>query len=693
VIPTLSRSNQEYTFQVAISRTYREKKLMKAALLAVATIATATEFSSSVSSSCGHCYTPGTMACNGGVCSCKSGFIGSRCNTCDNGHFGDHCSPIGGCCFNQMQYSHLLLAEEDDHKKGYHRSRRQVHIQQNCDYRAELCEVEDALAAMYDAISLTPPVDDLEPYLKDVHKLQESLLALQLKIQTHMQSGLDGSHDQFLDEINEELNKTHFALSKLDGDAEEQKEAIDTLMSLDIMNEDQSAFEELREKLTNELDMDEIDNLITSIRDSGSELERNYGVPLFNDIANLNLKETEFKSYADSLTIKLGEMHQNWTSVKDELTKCTSDDCRPASEIAAELTKIVTELQQKLPHGWPTIFSWFDDAAEVQEIMEKSKKNMDETLATLKQKFDELQKDVIDRQERYSETLDEWEAKYIDVRNLVIYIEFLEALARYPDNPDLAPPLQNPEDIDMLMELLLNITATYEEAKEIADFEPVREVHEEAKRVAVKANANAIETRETVADYTKTMGEIDETDLVNLENALNQADLVQRAENANQGANQAAQQVTEALQSLDDLLKGKRRKKRKVKRELERRKRRRQRRKRKRSRRDLDAEFDNKMERIGKLTENVAQLMLDVRGYREATDQDGQTYKRYVDTVAGAQDDIELFGEELSKACPGCHIGPDVTYEDVEKNVTDSIALLKEHIRETTARIFSKSGC
>ena len=151
-------------------------------------------------------------------------------------------------------------------------------------------------------------------------------------------------------------------------------------------------------------------------------------------------------------------MHQNWTGVKDELTKCTSDDCRPASEIAAELTKIVTELQQKLPHGWPTIFSWFDDAAEVQEILEKSKKNMDETLATLKQKFDELQKDVIDRQERYSETLDEWEAKYIDVRNLVIYIEFLEALARYPDNPDLAPPLQNPEDIDMLMELLLNIT-------------------------------------------------------------------------------------------------------------------------------------------------------------------------------------------------------------------------------------------
>lgn len=78
----------------------------------------------------------------------------------------------------------------------------------------------------------------------------------------------------------------------MDGDAEQQKEAIDSLMSLDIMNEDQAAFEELREKLTDEINMDEIDNLITSIRDTGSELERKYGVPLFNDIANLKLKET-----------------------------------------------------------------------------------------------------------------------------------------------------------------------------------------------------------------------------------------------------------------------------------------------------------------------------------------------------------------------------------------------------------------
>ena len=59
--------------------------------------------------------------------------------------------------------------------QGYQsrRRRRQVHIQQHCDYRAELCDVEDALMEMYEAIQLTPPVDDLEPYLKDVHRLQE----------------------------------------------------------------------------------------------------------------------------------------------------------------------------------------------------------------------------------------------------------------------------------------------------------------------------------------------------------------------------------------------------------------------------------------------------------------------------------------------------------------------------------------
>ena len=48
-----------------------------------------------------------------------------------------------------------------------------MQIQQHCDYRAELCDVEDALMEMYEAIQLTPPVDDLEPYLKDVHRLQE----------------------------------------------------------------------------------------------------------------------------------------------------------------------------------------------------------------------------------------------------------------------------------------------------------------------------------------------------------------------------------------------------------------------------------------------------------------------------------------------------------------------------------------
>ena len=49
---------------------------------------------------------------------------------------------------------------------------------------------------------------------------------------------------------------------------------------------------------------------------------------------------------------------------------------------------------------------------------------------------------------------------------------------------------------------------------------------------------------------------------------------------------------------------------------------------------NLDKAFGKKMERIGKLTENLAKLVQDITNYRETTSADGQTYKRFVDTVA-----------------------------------------------------------
>ena len=57
----------------------------------------------------------------------------------------------------------------------------------------------------------------------------------------------------------------------------------------------------------------------------------------------------------------------------------------------------------------------------------------------------------------YNETLKRWEDDYIDVRNLIIYIEFLESLAKYPDYTDMVPTW-NKDDIDQLFEKLQSVT-------------------------------------------------------------------------------------------------------------------------------------------------------------------------------------------------------------------------------------------
>ena len=63
--------------------------------------------------------------------------------------------------------------------------RRQVHVSRHCDFRAELCEIEDVLlgpTGLYAAIQLTPPVDDLEPFLYDVHRLQQDILKHKIQV-------------------------------------------------------------------------------------------------------------------------------------------------------------------------------------------------------------------------------------------------------------------------------------------------------------------------------------------------------------------------------------------------------------------------------------------------------------------------------------------------------------------------------
>ena len=59
--------------------------------------------------------------------------------------------------------------------------------------------------------------------------------------------------------------------------------------------------------------------------------------------------------------------------------------------------------------------------------------------------------------EKYEEKIKEWEDDIIDVRNLIVYIEFLEALSKYPENDKLVPALQNQTQIEELFEKLKDI--------------------------------------------------------------------------------------------------------------------------------------------------------------------------------------------------------------------------------------------
>ena len=158
------------------------------------------------------------------------------------------------------------------------------------------------------------------------------------------------------------------------------------------------------------------------------------------------------------MTERLNKLHTEWLEEYEKLQNCTTDDCRPAEEIADELMKLVLKQQKKLPHGHPTIFSWFDDAAEVQQIINDSREDMNSTMTSLNNTYQLLTKGLSDDLwSNYNETLKRWEDDYIDVRNLIIYIEFLESLAKYPDYTDMVPTW-NKDDIDQLFENLQNVT-------------------------------------------------------------------------------------------------------------------------------------------------------------------------------------------------------------------------------------------
>jgi len=361
-------------------------------------------------------------------------------------------------------------------------------------------------------------------------------------------------------------------------------------------------------------------------------------------------------------------------------------NCRRVNETGIEATK------KKLPHGHPTIFSWFDDAEEVQQIINDSRENMHSTINNLNNTYQLLTKGLSDDLwSNYNETLKRWENDYIDVRNLIVYIEFLESLAKYPDYTEMVPTW-NKDDIDQLFEKLQKVTQEHREAEKLVIFKPVKDEHTEAEEKTKEVEEKAKETRNSITEYHETATEEIDQAIADLNDQIAMAELVKRASDANKDAQQVETEVNEvnkALSGLDDLMNSRKRRKRKVKRELRRRKRNR----RQRSRRTTDKKFNEKMKRIDTLIENTNKLMSDVSNYHESSNTEGHSFKRYFDTVIKGQNDIKVFGESLSAICSECNIDADVTIEDVEKNITGSIESLKEEIRATTARIYAKIGC
>jgi len=291
----------------------------------------------------------------------------------------------------------------------------------------------------------------------------------------------------------------------------------------------------------------------------------------------------------------------------------------------------------------------------------------------------------------YNETLKRWEDDYIDVRNLIIYIEFLESLAKYPDYTDMVPTW-NKDDIDQLFEKLQSVTQKHREAEKQVAFKPVQDEHDEAEDKIKQVKDITKETTQKAEEYEKTATDEIGQAIEDLTDKIEMAELAKRASDANKDAQQVEKEVNEvkdALSSLTDLINSRKRRKRKVKRELRRRKRNR----RQRGRRTLDKKFNDKMDRVDKLIENTSKLMSDIKDYHENSNTQGHTFKLYFDRVIEGKNEAEVFGETLSTICPECIVDADVTLEDLEKNITGSIDSLKEEIRVTTARIYAKIGC
>ncbi|CAG5078711.1 Oidioi.mRNA.OKI2018_I69.PAR.g9064.t1.cds [Oikopleura dioica] len=254
-----------------------------------------------------------------------------------------------------------------------------------------------------------PKVDDLSEFLKHIN-----LLVLEV---IHSISNLKGTSDEYgekedtyyawYDKTSNELGKMHERL--LDEDIKED----DLLEAAQNFKEMIESLNILRGKENDVKDAARNNDL------EGIKLERNVGTEMRRMIKSF--EDEEVQKEKENLVGNLTFMHEKMEETFYENGTMIFND---AEIIAEELSELVSNSSNRLPHGHPNASSWLEEALMVKEIIEESFTETEEAMAELLELHHTL-KESIENLTKLTENATNWQNEVIDERDLVAYIDLL----------------------------------------------------------------------------------------------------------------------------------------------------------------------------------------------------------------------------------------------------------------------------
>jgi len=662
--------------------------------------------------SCDGCYQAGTVACKDSICHCRSGFTGTYCNACAARHYGAHCSPILHCCRGKIESSMYGALFSDKSKDTAHktvkRSRRQAQMieAQHCEYRRELCNVEEIITDLYQAIQLTPPVDDLSPFLEDIHERQTEILRLIAQINKHLENDPAGAFEKFKDDMNNNLVDIQQKLSELETEfIGKNDNLIDKLMSVGILIDAQKNYSSTH---------DTIEPYIETIAYEGIRLERNT-TAFFNSVRRLDRKTKDFTKDEEKIIPALEKIHAavaaEVNATCEECPECeTHEDCN--NYLASDLKRWIEKCHERLPHGYPNILEpWFDDANTIQNVINNSLKITSVTLNKINEAYEMMRNKADSLSDEYK-IVQQWLNDVIDLRELIIYVDVLEEMASKPLYGQ-TNQLSNLKDHPLLMSDMSVLVQCSQIQADALDksYNKTNDKLEQAETVTESTDRNIEKYDINVADINETLQTLN--DAINFKSAT--AKLEADANVANEKAKNAQETMNTLADDLDEInqkkqnANKKRRKRNQLPKKVQKRKKRQLKRtkrkekaKRHRRAKQVPSERNEQIERIKILTNNVMQLQNEIEEYRH--NQSDINYKTYLDGILAAQQDNVIIERDINKLVPNC--GDECSlrtlttteemenkYKKIENHVKNEINIIKENIRSTTAKIYQKIAC